>query len=733
MHGRITDAVNGAPISGAVVSTSDGRSVTSASDGAFALSVTPPTSLLVYAEGYVVGIVDVTRTDTSTEISLDPEDATATELIEVESQAPDLAEPTTYGLALDDVRALPGAGNDVLRAAQTLPGVARVPYGLGGLVLRGVSPGGTAVYLDDVEVPQAFHFAALTSFVPSTLLESFVLVPGGGDASLGRATGGAAILRTRAPRSDHWREGAELSMVDVAATAEGPVPGGAIAIGLRRSHLDVILGEIDLADDRLLPRYYDGQLRWDIDTSHGTLTALFFGSDDHLVALASQMTSRFTRAALRYERVHQGARFSLTPWLGHDLLRLRSDQGAYVGTFERSAWLGGARGSVLRDARWGHVAGGVDLRAERARFDYEDSRVAGGYGDALVQVDAGAWAEARWRHANGRLTVRPGLRVDMLGANHQATIDPRLAISHELSGTVTLRETIGIHHEAPPAALGDVDLRAPRGVHASVGLELRLPLGLLASTTGFAVFLDHLPVSVRDGDDPFLSGSPAGGLGAAAREVVDEQLGAFTSRESRGRGRSIGAELALQRRVGRWTGWLAYTVSRAERAYDPRRTLGITPYALDQTHNLSVVSTVALGRWRLGARLRVATGNPYTPLLGLDLDPRTAEWSYIYGDHNSLRLPTHASVDVRVDHTWHASWGSIEAFLDVQNASNADNVEDVAIERDVQRPIRGLPLFLGRSASRPRRRRRAGLQEHPDKSRCPSVSLMFRTSMAFIE
>ena len=125
-------------------------------------------------------------------------------------------------LTADEIRILPGTGNDILRAAQALPGVARIPFAFGGLVLRGTSPRDTAVYLDGIEVPIAFHFGGVTSFYPSGMLAELTLTAGGFDASYGRAQGGLVTLTTREPRTDRWRIGGSIGLLDSGATAEGP-------------------------------------------------------------------------------------------------------------------------------------------------------------------------------------------------------------------------------------------------------------------------------------------------------------------------------------------------------------------------------------------------------------------------------------------------------------------------------------------------------------------------------
>ena len=65
----------------------------------------------------------------------------------------------------------------------------------------------------------------------------------------------------------------------------------------------------------------------------------------------------------------------------------------------------------------------------------------------------------------------------------------------------------------------------------------------------------------------------------------------------------------------KFTGWLAYTLSRAE-----RRDSGSTEdrlFDFDQTHILTAVASYLLPRnWQIGGRYRLVTGNPRTPVVG---------------------------------------------------------------------------------------------------------------------
>ena len=70
-----------------------------------------------------------------------------------------------------------------------------------------------------------------------------------------------------------------------------------------------------------------------------------------------------------------------------------------------------------------------------------------------------------------------------------------------------------------------------------------------------------------------------------------------------------------------FSGWLAYTLQRSER--DDGDGTGWRLFDFDQTHVLSALASWELGRgFELGARLRVASGYPRTPVVGAYYDAR---------------------------------------------------------------------------------------------------------------
>jgi hypothetical protein len=629
------------------------------------------------------------------------------ELVELVGVAPELGEPTSYELEAEVVRTMPGTGGDTLRAVQSLPGAARIPFGFGGLVLRGTDPRDTRVYVDDVQVPILYHFGGLASFIPSSMIASLEVMPGGFGPAYGRGQGGLITVRPREARRDRWRAGGHVSLLDASAHVEGPTAAGGLVAGVRRSYIDGILALVTPSHERVLPRYTDAQLRWMQGTpSEGewTLTALM--SEDVITAREEEGSLSFrlgfARAAAGYRRRIGDVQLRALAWLGGDRLSLRDDPAASLPEDEgfevrRVVAPAGVRAGLVRDFARGHVAAGIDTQGARhgpLLFDSGDGalRARG----ARWAGDVGLWTEGRYRLDDGLFGLTPGLRLDRFGLTGEWLFAPRLTITHELHPRLTLRESVGLYHQ-PPNELDlfddeDQALRSSRAAHIATGADLRLPAAIELRLTGYYLLGDRQAVAVQppadwERDAP---GRSRGGLGPVFQLLLEEQFGSGEYRASHGELRSYGVELGAVHQRGPWFAMLSYTLSRADRTDDPARFVGWRRYELDQPHNLVVMASRRFDRWLLGARLRTTSGLPYTPVIDLTADGRA-----IYGEPLSARIPPHLQLDVRADYHWEPRWGSgtMKAFFDVQNATHRRNAEGVSHDGTEPRFTRGLPIL----------------------------------------
>jgi TonB family protein len=620
-------------------------------------------------------------------------------------------------VAMEEVRTVAGTQGDVIKVIQNLPGVARSPFGIGLLVVRGSDPSDTQVFFDGIPIPLVFHFGGLTSVISSDMIEGLDFYPGNFANRFGRATGGAVEIRSKEPRAA-FHGLAQVDLFDGRAQVEGPLAGGALALSVRRSWIDGVLRIAlprvapEASDNlRIAPRYYDYQAKYSHPLAGGTLSLLAFGSDDKLEFV--QATDRpgapsfflgtlFHRGAARWRKTFGSVQNDVVLFGGRDSFDVL--QGTTFGVLTEVLSLG-----VRETARWRlsdalTLEGGVDTIARRFQYSLYSARQGsqgggdgggqGGSTNASIAgekstggwISPGAWVEAEWQ-AIRSVRVVGGLRADSDSRLKSARgwIDPRASVFWDLAPGTTVSAAAGVFGKAPEPGemtklFGNPLLVPSRAAHYSLGLKQALPWGSSFEATGFYKSLWRLPVSAQ--------------LQPTPTDPTPPRL------RSDGRGEAIGAELLLRKDLARGLfGWISYTWSRALRREDP--SAPSYPdwhlFELDQTHNLTLVASYRLpGEWILGTRVRVVSGNPFTPYVSHTLLDANGSYAGAQAsDILSSRLAPFFQADVRIDKRWvYESW-MFSLYLDVQNVTNRSNTEfrvpTYDFTGDVSIP--GLPIF----------------------------------------
>jgi hypothetical protein len=112
-----------------------------------------------------------------------------------------------------------------------------------------------------------------------------------------------------------------------------------------------------------------------------------------------------------------------------------------------------------------------------------------------------------------------------------------------------------------------------------------------------------------------------------------------------GKGRAYGLELFLKKKVGKFTGWLSYTLSRTELKIDGVNQDNWYPAKQDRTHDISLVGIYqASPKWTFSATWVYYTGNAVTwPNGKYTVDGMTA---FYYTERNAYRMPPYHRLDV---------------------------------------------------------------------------------------
>lgn len=625
-------------------------------------------------------------------------------------------EVTRTTLERREITRIPGTGGDALRALQNLPGMSRAPFLSGALIVRGSSPQDTNVLVDGTAVPLLYHFGGLSSVIQTEMLDRIDFYPGNYSARFGRAMGGVVDVGLRSPRDRGVRVVANVSLLDASVFVEGAIlPNLTFAVAGRRSYVDVVLNAVLGAFDNInltaAPVYYDyqGVLEWRPHPKHRIRFSLF-GTDDRLEVLFRQpgdmapsfagnfaFATRFHIAQLLWTHdIAPGTqgRFMLSAGLtglgfnAGDLAKFELNFFPTNLRYELShLFVPGARLNVGMDIEWNPGNVKLDaIRPEVGRPISSAPRVT--TNSSGVSYLPSLYAEAELTPGAG-LRFVPGIRLDYVGPTRQWNLAPRGSVRWDINRAWAIKGGVGVFFQPPSAQeysnapntafpgqlLGNPNLRTQRATHYTLGFEHVFSPYINLSVEGFVKLLDDLVVSTpttallgQNPPPPYINN---------------------------GSGLVYGAELLLRHKASsRFFGWVAYTLLSSQRRDAPGADL--YPTQSDQTHILTVLGSYRIGAgWEVGARFRLVTGSPSTPVAGALYDANSFTYVQLNGTRNSTRNPYFHQLDLRVDKNWTFSWGSLGFFLEVLNAYYAQNQEGVQYNYNYTeaQPVMGLPIF----------------------------------------
>jgi TonB family protein len=615
-------------------------------------------------------------------------------------------------------RKVPGTQGDVLKVIENLPGVARASAGSASLVVWGAAPEDTRVYVDGLRIPRLYHDGGYRSVLHSDMVRSVELIPGGYGPGFGRGLGGMVNIRQTALDEDGVHGSVALDVIDVQASLRAKLGKKFRLSGaFRRSHLDgvmpLVAGE-GVGDIIPIPRYYDGQARlgYEIDEQKTVEVGALLSSDRirrTVVASDPTLTSRdsramaFHRVYARYDKVSEDeGNTSALLYYGQNASTI-DNRFAGVETFVRhdAHIIGGRLSWRTKLARFLAAEAGID-----GDFTLSDLQRSGSLGappregDARVfgqppsgQLNADSWDTVQGSIAafaaldfglfDDKLHIIPGFRVEpyvsvvsralpRVGENPVAgkqrldmAYEPRLSTLYQITKRLSAKAAFGIYHQQPlpedlSAVFGRPDLGLSRALHYLAGAGVQITEHLDVEVTGF--YSDSKDLVWRNiAPQPFI---------AQALSQV-------------GRGRAYGGQILVrQQQVGRFFGWLSYSMMRSERRDDP--SLPWRLFDFDQTHVLTAVASVDLGAgFDVGGRTRFATGYPRTPVLGAYYDGTTDRYEPLFGERNTIRIPPFFSADLRISKVFRfkkREEGSIELYLEVQNITNRRNPEELVFD-----------------------------------------------------
>lgn len=633
-------------------------------------------------------------------------------------------------LSRKELEKIPGTFGDPIRVIENLPGLARVPGGLGGaLIVRGANPADTGIYIDGVEIPLLYHFLGLTSVLPPDILENIQFYPGGFSAKYSRATAGIVDVTTRDLDCDRLRINAEIDLVDSAAYACAPVGDWHVAAAIRRSYFDIfipfiidaVISDEDEGRVTASPVYTDYQLKANTTVGDHRITLFTFGSSDDLEFIRSGSTeevnadtsfdSYFNRVVAQdFWNINDKTQLLSSLAYGYSRQRFQATSAEIDLDNEIDIpvtnidWREELRINFDEtfDLRLGldHTFGRAPVTARvpipsnfrefpRPTFDFTAAQETR---QTPVEATQGYWMEAEWKPVKG-LSLIPGVRVDRFDFERAQDfrVHPRLAARWEPFGQTTLKAAFGTFARLPDPQflaeppIGQPELEAERSTQYIAGIEQKFGDQVFLDLQGY--FIDRSNLRQPTGEVDFVDGQ-------AIPRVFNNG----------GTGETWGMDLLLRKEPTAdsfWYGWISYTLSRTTRRdtfelnafsgdtdtdnngiTDQQSTVQEYRSPFDQPHILTIIAQFELPYdFEIGGRFRLVSGNPFTPLDAnepfYDADFNVYSSNTDGVELNSDRVPPFHQLDIRIDRTWVYDLWKLTAYLEVINVYNRSNVEAI--------------------------------------------------------
>ncbi|NLR63428.1 TonB-dependent receptor [Chitinophaga varians] len=612
---------------------------------------------------------------------------------------------------------------DVLKAILQLPGVSTAQEGATGFNVRGGSVDGNLVLLDEAVVYNTSHLFGFLSVFNADVIKDLKLYKGGIPANFGGRTSAVLDIYQKEGNNEEYHLSGGIGVVSSRLLAEGPIvkEKSSFVVAGRASYAHLFL---KLADKPNSISFYDlnAKLNFKLNDNNRLFLSGYFGKDnmDFSNFFSNDYGNSFFN--LRWNHIFSDKFFS-----NASVIYSKYDYGLkikYVGI----DWASDIRNYNFKYDFNHHLSDKLVLNYGINSIYYQFNPGSIKPLDATSPVNPDqiekkyAWENALYLSAEQQLTDKISLTYGLrysnflrLGeqhvnnyANDQAVVfnphmqiyeegtpigttyysknqkivdfgnlEPRLAVSYAINDNQSIKASYNrmsqyIHLISNTASVSPLDIWAPSDQFLKPEILDQVALGYFSNFRNgkYSLETEAFFKKIKNKAD-YIDGAEL-----IARKAIEQVL-------LNGEGRAYGLEMMLKKNTGKLTGWLSYTLSKAEQRTPGRNAeeTGINNGKwyranYDKTHNLSLTAAYQLTKkWSFGGMFTYQTGKAATYPIG--------KYQYQgitianYGERNANSLPAYHHLDLSATYTpkpdskkrWKGEW--VFSIYNVYGRNNA--------------------------------------------------------------
>lgn len=612
--------------------------------------------------------------------------------IETETQMSTIDVPI---LQIKKIPALMGE-TDVLKALQLLPGVQSGGEGQAGLYVRGGSPDQNLILLDGVPVYNANHLFGFFSVFNAEAIKDVTLIKGGFPARYGGRLSSVLEINLKDGHQQEFHGDVSIGLVGSKLTLEGPINKGktSFLVSGRRTYIDVLAKPFikqsfsDNGSDGDAGYYFydlNAKINHTFSQKDRIYLSVYGGNDKFYFEQtdAERNENRdFTENGLGWGNLTGALRWN---HIIHDKLfmnttltysKYKLNTGVSLGTefpdktkdFISLGYLSGIRDYAAKidfdyvPSPRHFIRFGTNVILHEfnpGQFNLEQKSVSNNIdfkqtiGQPIKQAtELALYAEDDYEITK-KFKINAGLHLSGFAVDDAfyTSLQPRLSMRYLLPNDIGLKasfatmrqfinllsfEGIGLPTDLwlPTTAR----IKPQESWQAAIGAAKSIGKDYEISIEAYYKKMNNL-IAYKDGSGLF--------------ELTDWQ-----DRVTQGKGEAYGLEFFLQKKTGKLSGWIGYTLAWNNREFNDLNQGKEFPFRYDRRHDISVVAIYELSKKiNLSGTWVYGTGNAVTlpkSRYGTVETYGSQNYTYInnieqYGDRNSYRMNAYHRLDVGVN------------------------------------------------------------------------------------
>ncbi|MCB0687813.1 MAG: TonB-dependent receptor, partial [Saprospiraceae bacterium] len=700
ISGYIADLNSGERlISASVYELHSERGTTTNAYGFYSISLSEDSVSLQFSyTGYQSKVVRFLL-DRDTTLAVDLDGTTSLSTVEVTAEKSErLEEKSQMGrmeIPVEQIKKAPALLGevDVLKTIQLLPGVQSGGEGQNGFYVRGCSPDQNLILLDGVPVYNASHVGGIFSVFNADAIKSVSLSKGGFPARYGGRISSILEINLKDGHKEKFHGEGAIGLISSKLTLEAPVIKGrsSFLISGRRTYLDLLTRPIVKAEGKrsgvdIKPKlhFYDLNFKYNhsINSRHRLFISLYSGRDVFFTRLEEE--DAIQEGGLDWGNIITSLRWNwqVSQKVFSNLTAIFSDYdfAATAGVFEinpnqpesnyRTKYLSGIQDFGLK---WdfdyipnpNHY---IKFGAGSTRHIYDPGALTVKFQDQNIDLDTLIGSQKAksiesylyleddfvWR----RFKTNLGLHFSgfLTEGKWYSSLQPRISTRYLLNNDWSIKGAFNTMYQyinllTSEALSLPTDLWVPSTKSVLPQRSWQLSLGAAKTIN------DQYEFSVET-------------YYKEMKNVISYKPGAdflfgfendWQDKITQGIGKAYGVEFFFQKKTGKTTGWLGYTLSWNKRQFDLINNGKVFPFRYDRRHDLSLVVnhdfskrinasvswvygtgnaiTIPVSRYQIYQDRSYQYRNSYQGFIGLQ---------ETYGDKNAFRMTSYHRLDFNI-------------------------------------------------------------------------------------